>query len=124
MLVKIFRSTLFFVLFAHNLPLSVTAFPPKRAVAQETRYEIPFDYADAHDCGAWRDRGPQESAIRCGFWHHAYVIDREYAPAQAAGEKLEVTHFASSVSSTEVGINQLELGEMVIPQLPARFWWI
>ena len=120
MLVKIFRSTLFFVLFAAQLPLSVTALPAQRAVAQETRYEIPFDYADGHMIVVHGGIGGRKNLqFVVDFGTTLTLIDREYAPAQAAGEKLEVSHFASSVQSTEVGINQLELGEMVIPNFRA-----
>jgi hypothetical protein len=120
MLLKIFRSTVFFVFLATQLPISVTALPASPSAPQETRYEIPFDYSDGHMIvvhGAIGGRTNLQFIV--DFGTTLTLIDREYASAQAAGEKLEVTHFANSIQSTDVGISQLQLGEMVIPDFRA-----
>ena len=116
MLVTFLRSTLAFAFLAAQLPPSLPASPAPPAATEETRYEIPFDYSDGHMIvvrGAIG--GHRNLQFIVDFGTTVTLIDREYGPAQAAGEKLQVNHFSSSVQSTEVSISQLELGEMTIP---------
>ncbi|HXA00307.1 MAG TPA: hypothetical protein VN025_21285 [Candidatus Dormibacteraeota bacterium] len=120
MILKILRSTVFFLLVAAQLPAQMNVTPTSSGATETTRYEIPFDYTEGFMIIVRGAIGGHKNLhFVVDFGTTVTLIDREYAPAQAAGVKLEVTHFANSIQSTDVGINQLELGEMIIPDFRA-----
>ena len=116
MLLKIFRTTVYSLLLATQLPAVVHADPAPKPVDDSTRYEIPFEYTDGHMIVVHGSIGGRRNLqFVVDFGTTVTLLDREFASSQPAGETLQVTHFSNNITSAEVMVNQLELGTMIIP---------
>jgi hypothetical protein len=116
MLPRIFRTTAFSLLFVTQLPAAVNAGPAPKPADDSARYEIPFEYTDGHMILVHGSLGSRKNLqFVVDFGTTVTLLDRELASAQPAGETLQVTHFANNITSSEVTVNQLELGTMIIP---------
>ncbi|MBS1840037.1 MAG: retropepsin-like domain-containing protein [Acidobacteria bacterium] len=117
---KTFRSALFFLFVAAQFPISLPAQLAPNVAAQETRYEIPFEYTDGHLLVVRGSVGGRKNLqFLVDFGTTVTLLDREFVSTQQAGETLQVTHFSNNITSAEVMVNQLELGTMTIPSFRA-----
>jgi hypothetical protein len=120
MLLRIFRTTAFSLLFATQLSAVVNAAPAPKPADDSARYEVPFEYTDGHIIIVRGSIGGRRNLpFVVDFGTTVTLLDREFAPAQRAGETLQVTHFSSNISSEEVMVAQLELGTMIVPNFRA-----
>ena len=120
MLLRVFRTAALSLLFVVQLPALLNANPASKPADDSARYEIPFQYTDGHMIMVHGGiAGRRNLQFVVDFGTTVTLLDRELAKAQPAGETLQVTHFANNITSTEVTVNQLELGTMVIPDFHA-----
>jgi hypothetical protein len=120
MLLRIFRTTVFSLLFATQLLAVANASPTPKPPDDSARYEVPFEYTDGHIIvvnGSIGGRRNLQFAV--DFGTTVTLLDRQFAAAQPAGETLQVTHFSSNITSEEVMVTRLELGTMIIPNFRA-----
>lgn len=120
MLLRVFRTAAFSLLFATQLPTLLSANPTPKPADDSARYEIPFEYTDGHMILVHGSIGGRKNLqFVVDFGTTVTLLDREFAKAQPAGETLQVTHFANNITSAEMMVNQLELGTMIIPNFRA-----
>jgi hypothetical protein len=116
MLLRVFRTAAFSLLFATQLLALVNANSAPKPTDDSARYEVPFEYTDGHMIVVHGGIGGRRNLqFVVDFGTTVTLIDREFASAQPAGDTLQATHFSNNVASAEVMVNQLELGTMTIP---------
>jgi hypothetical protein len=122
MLLKIFRSTLFLLLFPAQFPVWVSAQQTGNVSVAGLAQEIPFEYTDGHLISVRGSIGARTNLqFLVDFGTTYTLLDRHFVPDPSRdGQELDVAHFSNSIPTTEVVLPEFAIGPIVLKDFHAR----
>src|SRR5438128_5565282 len=120
MILKTLRSTFFFLLVCAQFPLSVRAQAPPSFAPHTNAIEIPYEYSDGHMIAVLGSIGTHKNLqFLVDFGTTYTLLDRSLASETTDGQKMDITHFATSIQSAETTVPEFTIGGLLLKDFHA-----
>jgi hypothetical protein len=120
MILKTLRPTFFFLLACAQFPLSARAQAPAAFASHTNGIEIPYEYIGGHMIAVRGSIGTHKNLqFLVDFGTTFTLLDRSLVSETTDGQKMDITHFATSIQSAETIVPEFTIGGLVLKDFHA-----